>query len=177
MIQCLFHLSCVGLTRAKAEAFGRWNCEQCRGVARAPARAETPPIDLVGYIGKCHHRLRVLNRIPNWAVIPVADALQRLIREALDRGSELAWYKLLSFNYWGLRCPGESGGGRQLSLSTLVRQQVAQFLEKKDLPVVQVTPRTRYGVLGGNGTLKRRVASKFAEGDVSGAVRELSRPT
>ena len=30
---CLFHLSCVGLTRAQAEDFGRWNCEQCRGVA------------------------------------------------------------------------------------------------------------------------------------------------
>ena len=100
---CLFHLSCVGLTRAQAEAFGRWNCGQCRGVARVPARAETPPIDLVGYIGRCHHSLRVLNRIPNWAVIPVADALHHLIREALDRGSEIAWGRLLSFSYWGAR--------------------------------------------------------------------------
>ena len=123
--KCLFHLSCVGLTRAQAEAFGRWNCEQCRVVSRAPARAETPPIDLVGYISKCHHSLRVLNRIPKGAVIPVADALQRLIREALDRSSELAWGRLLSFSYWGLRCPGESGGGRQVSFSTLVRHQVA----------------------------------------------------
>ena len=32
-------------------------------------------------------------------MIPVADALQRLIREALDRGSELAWDRLLSFSY------------------------------------------------------------------------------
>ena len=100
---CLFHLSCVGLTRAQAEAFGSWNCEQCRCVARVPARAETPPIDLVGYIGRCHHSLRVLNRIPKGAVIPVADALQRLIREALDRGSEIAWGRLLSFSYWGAR--------------------------------------------------------------------------
>ena len=35
-------VSCVGLTRAQAEAFERWNCEQCRGVARVLARAETP---------------------------------------------------------------------------------------------------------------------------------------
>ena len=32
--------------------------------------------------------------IPKGAVIPVVDALQRLIREALDRGSELAWGKI-----------------------------------------------------------------------------------
>ena len=72
---CLFHLSCVGLTRAQAEAFGRWNCEQCRGVARVPARAETRPIALVKYVGRCHHSLRVLNCIPKVAVTPVADAL------------------------------------------------------------------------------------------------------
>ena len=113
--ECLFHLSCVGITRVQDEAFW-WNCQQCRGIARVPARAETPPIDLVGYIVMCHHSLRVLNRIPKGAVIPVADALQRLIREALDRGSELAWGRLLSFSYWGLRCPGESGGG-ETSLS------------------------------------------------------------
>ena len=104
----------------------------------------------------------------------MADALQHLIGEALDRGSELAWSRLLSFSYWGLRCPGESGGGRQVSLSTLVRQQVAQFWENTDLPVEQVSPRSRYGVRGGDETLKRRVAAKFAEGDVSGAVRKLA---
>ena len=64
-----------------------------------PARAETPSIVLVGYIGRCHHSLRVLNRIPNGAVISLADALQRLIREVLDRGSDLAWGRLLSFSY------------------------------------------------------------------------------
>ena len=118
--------------------------------------------------------MRVLNRIPKGAVITVTDALQRLIREALDRGCELAWGRLLSFSYWGLRCPGESGGGKQVSLSTLVRQKVAQFMENTDLPVVQVTPKTRYGVRGGDETLKRRVAAKFAEGYGSGAVRELA---
>ena len=104
----------------------------------------------------------------------MADALQRLIREALDRGSEIAWGRLLSFSYWGLGCPGESGGVRQVSLSTLVRQQVAQFMEGTDLPAVKVTTRRRDGVRGGDETLKRRVAAKFAEGDVSGAVRELA---
>ena len=104
--------------------------------------------------------------------IGVADALQRLIREALDRGSEIAWGRLLnllSFSYWGLGCPGEFGGVRQVSLSTLVRQQVARFIEGTDLPAVKVTTRRRDGVRGGDETLKR-----FAEGDVSGAVRKLA---
>ena len=47
-------------------------------------------------------------------------------------------------------------------------------MESTDLPAGQVTPRMRYGVRGGNATLKRRVQAKFAEGDVSGAVSELA---
>ena len=47
-------------------------------------------------------------------------------------------------------------------------------MEGTDLPAVQVTTRRGDGVRGGDETLKRRVAAKFAEGDVSGAVRELA---
>ena len=73
-------------------------------------------------------------------------------------------------------CPGERGGVRQVSLSMLVRQQVARFMEGTDLPAIKVTTRRRDRVRhrGGDETLKRRVAAKFAEGDVSGAVRELA---
>ena len=106
-----------------------------------------------------------MKRNPKGAVIPVADALQRLIREALDRGSEIAWGRLLSFSFWGLG---------QVSLSTLVRQQVARFMEGTELKAVQVTKRRGDGVRGGDETLKRRVEAKFAECDVSGAVRELA---
>ena len=110
---CLFHLSYVGLTRAQIEAFGRWNCDQCLGVARFPARAETTPINLVGYIGMCHHSLRVLNRIPKEDVIPVAEALQLLSREALDIGvpSELACGRLgVVIGIWSARVSAVGGG-------------------------------------------------------------------
>ena len=79
----------------------------------------------------------------------MADALQRLIREALDRGSELAWSRLLSFSYWGLGCPEESCGMRQVSFSTLVRQQVSRFMEDIDLPAVQLTTRRGTGSVEG----------------------------
>ena len=47
-------------------------------------------------------------------------------------------------------------------------------MESTVLPVVQVIPRTRYGVRGGDENLKRRIAVKFAENEVIGAVRELA---
>ena len=48
-------------------------------------------------------------------------------------------------------------------------------MESTDLPAVQVTPRIRYGVHGGNDTLKK-IVSKLAKGDVSGAVWEWASP-
>ena len=63
---------------------------------------------------------------------------------------------------------------RQVSLSMLIRQQVARFMEGIDLPAVQVTMRRGSRVRGWDETLKRRVAAKFAKGDISGAVRELA---
>ena len=126
-------------------SLGLWEVElrECRGVARVPTRAETPPIDLVGYIGRCHHSLRVLNRIPKRAVTPVAEALQHLIREALDRGSELAWGRLLSFSYWGLRCPGEFGGGLSFNAKMYTYTE-ALFLNQS------FRGSARYALSGGN---------------------------
>ena len=170
-----FHLSCVGLTRAQAEVFGRWSCVRCRGVAPAPPRPHPlPSLDLGGYVGECRHRLRVLNRIPKEAVIPVGDALQRLIREVLNEKSKVAWGRHMSFSYWGLGCPGGSGGARQVSLASLVKQQVSRFLDLDNLPNIQDAPRVAYRARGGDEQLRRRVAGKFADGDVSGAVRELA---
>lgn len=169
-----FHLSSVGLTRAQAEVIERWTCRQCRGIAEGPVRAQALPLDLQKYVGECRHRLRVLNRIPKGAVISAADALQRLIRNVLNGNSELAWGRLFSFSYWGLGCPSGSGEARQVSLATQVRQQISRFMELENLPNVQEVPMVVRGARGGDEQLRRRVAGKFADGDVSGAVRELA---
>lgn len=169
-----FHLSCVKLTQIQANAIERWTCAKCRGISVAPARVQEMPHDLGKYLGECRHRLRVLNRIPKGAVITVADALQRLIRNALNNNSELAWGKLMSFSYWGLGCPGEAGKARQVSLTSLVRQQVSRFMDLENLPNVPQVTRVAYEVRGGDDQLRRRVAGKFADGDISGAVRELA---
>ena len=177
----LFHRSCVSITRAEAEVIPRWNCAACRGLQLAgPVQPPEPPqFDLEGYVGGCRNKLRVLKRIPRGAVISVADALHRLIGEVIEHRTPLAWTKLLSFSFWGLRCPSVGGGERQVSLATRVKQQVFQFVELESLPDL---PAHSDFVAGASRTtrgdeqayLRRRVAAKFAEADISGAVRELA---
>ena len=169
-----FHLSCVGLTRVQASSLGRWSCTVCRGIVGAISQQQEES-DLGSYLSKCRVRFRVLNRIPRGAIIAVADALSRLIREALEFRTRSAWGRLLCFCYWGLRCPKNNGESHE-SLATVVKRQVSQFLEATGLPDLPENEREQ-AVGGGSSSderLKRRVAAKFAEGDVSGAVRELS---
>ena len=177
-----YHLSCVGLTRVQAAALGRWTCAPCRGVGHNGQRAsQDGELDLSEVIGACHARVRVLKQIPRGAVVTVADGLQRLIRDAVDQGTRVAWGRLLGFSFWGLRCPQGVDGERRLSLATRVKQQTTQFLQHEGLPEipVRVSPagagdsRT-LGEDQENIKLRRRVAGKFMEGDVGGAVRVLA---
>ena len=69
------------------------------------------------------------------------------------------------------------GGERQVSLATRVKQQVFQFVELESLP--DLPAHSDFGASrttrGDEQTyLRRRVAARFAEADISGAVRELA---
>ena len=177
-----FHLSCVGLTRAQASAIARWSCVTCRGrgMFGGPREQTSQPVILEEYVGCCRSRLRVLNKIPKGAVIAVAGALRSLLQEALRVKTQLAWARLMSFCYWGLQCPNGGKESRNVSLATRIKQQVAQFLENDSLPSLpepldHTTIHTRHFSDDEKADkLRRRVAAKFADGDVSGAVRELS---
>ena len=56
----------------------------------------------------------------------------------------------------------------------MVKQQVFRFLDLDNILNIQDAPRMAYRARGGNEQLRRRVAGKFADGDVGGAVREFS---
>jgi len=174
------HMSCVGLTRAQASVIARWVCVMCRGRGTVDDPQEQPnqPLNLEEYVGSCRSRLRVLNKIPRGAVISVAGALRRLLQEALSQRSELTWTRLMSFCYWGLQCPDGGREARQVSLATKIKQQVAQFLETDSLPTLPepLNPIAHRHISDDDKVekLRKRVAAKFADGDVSGAVRELS---
>ena len=77
------------------------------------------------------------------------------------------------FSYWDARA---NLAERKKSRSqALVILQVVRFMVSTDLRSVYATTKMRSGVREGDDTLKRRVVPKFAEGDVSGAVRKLER--
>ena len=117
----------------------------------------------------------MLARIPKGAVICVAEALQRLLDQAMRDASPLSWGRLLSFCYWGVRLPdsGDDSGGRKVSLATKVRSQVLSFMENVTLPAPVNTPKVRAGK-STEIQLKKRVSAKLCDGDVRGAVRLLT---
>jgi len=171
-----FHLTCVGLTRAQAEAIPRWLCAECRG----QASGINPPVvrqevDLVSYISQCRSRLPVLAKVPRGAVVCVAEALQQLLDQAMQEKSSLSWGRLLAFCYFGIRHPdrADDGRGKSVSLATRVRTQVAAFMSCNGLPDPPDTQRVRKEK-GADQHLGKRVSAKLSDGDVKGAVRLLS---
>ena len=171
-----FHLSCVGLSQAQSSTFVHWTCRGClEQTAATPV--VTSQVDLVEYLSLCRNRVRVLRIIPKGAVISVADALQKLLNRAVREKTPLAWGRLLSFSYWGLRQPtrDEGADGRSVSLTTRVKRQVSAYMEGDCLADLAGDP-----VFGGDRVadaehgLKRSVAAKFADGDIRGAVRLLA---
>ena len=170
-----YHLTCAGLTRAQAAVIARWLCPACLGVAGTVIAPALPDIDLEEYIKKCRH-VRVLRIIPKGAVISVAEALHKLIDLAIQEKSSISWGRLLSFCYWGLRRPAAGdGGSRGVSLTTLVKRQVVEFMEATELAEPQYdTPQRKAPVRERDLGLKKGVAGKLADGDVKGAVRLLA---
>ena len=164
------HLTCVGIKRAQVAALGRWLCAVCRGLVAEPEPNLQPSQlpDLEEYLSGCRSRLRVLARIPRGAVIPVADALRKLLQEALQQKTQLQWLRLMSFCYWGVRYPDRKEGC-QLSLATLVKQQVDKFVSSDALPELPLP--VDLGNFSGDSRrnseddsgakLRRRVAAKF----------------
>ena len=131
-------------------------------------------MDLVEYISKCRTSHRALKIIPKGAAVCAADAMQKLLDGVIHEKSRLAWGKLLSFGLMGIRQPApiSGSGGHGVSLTTIVKRHIVAFMDEDSLiaPVrsVQVRVQTNKVRLG------KSVASKFADGDIKGAVRLLA---
>ena len=167
-----YHRTCVGLSGRQADGIPRWSCLVCLGRAIAPARVDE--VDLVDYVSKCRAGRGALRIIPKGAAFCAADALQKLINGVVRDKTQLAWGKLLSFGFMGIGQPApDSGSGRHgVSLTSKVKSQISAFMEDDTLPepvrIVRDQESTRDVRLG------RGVASKFADGDIKGAVRLLA---
>ena len=168
----LYHLTCVGLTRAQADAIPHWSCASCRGVAGGNAPAATLSVDLVELLSDLKHP--VLPRVPKGAVHCVAEALHKLLDRAMESRQLRNWVRLLSFGSLALRRPDtESSHGA--SLATKVKRQVSEFLDSAVLPVLPTPmPVGQRNVLDDSVRLGKRVTAKFNDGDIRGAVRLIT---
>ncbi|KAI0986933.1 hypothetical protein GJ496_002064 [Pomphorhynchus laevis] len=166
----------INKRRTQAELLPRWLCPACRGLSQPPVGASVNlDIDIEMDITKCRSSIKILPKIPKRALIPFTDAYEKTLREAIEQMTLEKLGILLCFRYWSLRRPELSIGTRQPSLTTKVKQQFTDFIE---LSGIHSSPPERQFT---NNNIKidehhygKRVAAKFADGDIRGAVREIS---
>ena len=113
--------------------------------------------------------------IPRGAVICVADALQKIIDSTIREGTALAWGKLLSFGRCAIRQPpNDTENAPGPSLTTRVKRQVQEFAELNRLLAPERADLEEFRNDSDDSKLKKRVAAKFSDGDLKGAVRLLA---
>ena len=95
---------------------------------------------------------------------------------AITENTPLAWGKLLSFRTCALAQPvaNAGSGDRDVSLTTRVKRQVQAFLQADSLVAPERVTYTRNVGNNEDIQLRKRVAAKFADGDLKGAVRLLA---
>ncbi|KAI0988724.1 hypothetical protein GJ496_008835 [Pomphorhynchus laevis] len=137
-------------------------CPACRGVSQPPVGAAVNlDIDIETYITKCRSSIRILPKILKEALIPFADAYEKTLREAIEQRTLEKCGRLLCFSYYSLRRPELSIGTRRPSLTTKVNSLPERQFTNNNIKID-----VHHYVI--------RVAAKFADGDIRGAVREIS---
>ena len=128
------------------------------------------------YVLKLREISHPIKRIPKGARSTFARGLVILIRDVIRDDSAIAWQRLTTFCTIALS-PSEAKSSSKPSLTSLIKKQIASFLELESLPPLLENPHTfikqshqRTQAM----RLKRCVDAKFAEGDVKGAIQLLS---
>ena len=147
-IQCkhcseYWHLSCVRMTRAQADALPQWWCQYCMnddGFLDPPAILDQPrgelraletnsAQDIAGTLAELKRSTRVIPRIPKGARIQAAEALTTLIDSALASESIASWSRLLKFPLVALALPvSGSSASDGLSLPTKIKRRITEYI-------------------------------------------------
>jgi hypothetical protein len=114
----------------------------------------------------------IARRIPKGARIVAADALAVTIDAVTKENSFSNWQRLLLFSANCFQMP-LSEPARKGSLTSLIKNNIMAFLEKRDIASPAICPKKRRPSNTDYG-LGKRVQSKISEGDISGAVRLIS---
>ena len=199
-----WHMTCVRLNKAQANALSRWWCPDCVKISSQIALSaesfssqslNTPatqqlepdvadtPADLGLILAGLRRSRPVVRRIPKGARIAAADALASLLEKAVASRESEPWSKLMRFPYEALSARVGTAKG---SLTTKIKQQIATYNEPSSSVLdychqdqsaqnARKTPtKNRRKKELSSDKLKRSVGLKLSDGDVKGAIRLLS---
>jgi len=112
-----WHLSCVKLRKAQADALSCWWCPDCtsfgyrkpqvqdQAPSQSPDVTQTADPGLAVTLAQLKRTRTVIRRIPRGARIPASQALTTLIETAVSDGTWQAWSRLLQFPHVTLSVP------------------------------------------------------------------------
>ena len=188
-----WHLSCVRITRAHAEALTSWWCPQCvedpasqaANAQRDESNVQLSDVDagrdLCRFLAHLKITRSVVRRVPKGVRISAADALSSLIDQALEDSSIVMWKRLLLFPFFALAVPSRGTDGTDKSLTSKLKDQVFNYMHANDnsdfLQNIDVVRRKDMSAAkdpDNHERLKRRVTAKLADHDVTGAIRIMS---
>ena len=174
------------MTKRLSRELRRWVCPTCRNDAnnndRGVGADDAQAIDedeiaaqLPQLIGKWKANIKVLQRVPKGARVNAAEAYCKLVDDVVEGNSIFAWGRLFGFAYSALRCPPRtsSDGSNQRSLTSIVRNQINDYMSHPSLPARQDNDVTQVQ-RSSQPSLAKRVASKLADCNIRGAVRILA---
>ena len=201
-----YHMSCVGMTRAKAHAMGKnWKCGfACSSNTMVPgtSRSITPPIlpaISVPCLDPCYPNVRIIRRVPKSARHLAATRLSEIIDTCVEDNTAEAWADLMNFAWQRLYLP-ESKASRQnnsnskshsnpdnVSLTTKIKNQLEASNPEPYVRKYTTSVSGRRRKKGPHGSeetsdiqdrkFSRQVDQKLSEGDIRGAVRLVSSDT
>ena len=155
---------------------GEWYHRECTGESDTCATREMWCLQCS--IQRLRHA-KILRHIPKGARIQTAAALAEILEQCARESLDITpWRKYFLFAATVLAVPHPSHhqGQKKTSLTTAVRHQLAAYVTG----AFQLPPLTEDLIIGtvggvsGGQRMRRRVETKLADGDVSGAVRILS---
>ena len=187
-----FHVTCLGLTGATAEALKasrNWRCGRTCSASGQPSQdhpAQQCPENNLNFravgqrpVEPHYPGVKVVQRIPKGARHLAATKLAGILDRCTEENTAEAWSDL--FNFKLCQPPaGDKNNPTNSSLTSKLKSQLNSLSPLINLPTSNSRKRTRKKQSGSSDDpekLARFVQNKLAVGDIRGAVRSLSAET
>ncbi|KAG5870451.1 hypothetical protein JTB14_027069 [Gonioctena quinquepunctata] len=108
----------------------------------------------VTYLSQAKRNIKIMRRIPKGARNVISKNVSSCIEEVVKKNDIHSWEKLTKFAYGVLGLPGDTRETRKVSLTTLIKKNLENYMATE--------------------TLKKIIDTKIAEYDVRGTIRILT---